>query len=186
MPLQEPQAFRLMLGDGKYSHMRPSSVADRPVDTRIMAAAIDLAAIATVSFLVHAIVPVQAYTVALVIGTLFYGATAWFGRSPSEGLLQQVSRSPALTASPAASSPLPANALVQVQPFAASAWFERLAEAFYAPSALRSHWRSVSDSVTLIFDPQRRRDLEAMRRQRVEAASHPPVDDVSVSSHVVT
>jgi hypothetical protein len=175
----EPVSFRIVFADEMRS-ATPTTPASRDLtrEARLVAAAIDVLAIATLAAVVAAVAPVSFAVTGATLGAIAYLLFTWFDATPGTWLLRYQSRpasaTPVQTFAP---SSLPYNAYA---PTPGSPAQSRVALASRVREMLAGSLERVMDAPSWLFNPQRRRELNSIRRRRLDAANS-PADEFSVT-----
>lgn len=176
----EPVSFRIVFANDVRSSTTPVSPATRDLtrEARLVAATVDVLAVAAVAASVAAVAPVSFPVVGAALGAVAYFLFTFFNITPGTWLLHRQSR-PAPRAQVQTFSPssLPYNAYAPTAGAAGapgsagSAVQTRLSLAFRVRDAIAGSLERAIEASSALFNSQRRRELESVRRRRVEAAN---------------
>ena len=176
----EPVSFRIVFANDVRSSTTPVSPATRDLtrEARLVAASVDVLAVAAIAASVAAVAPVSFAVVGAALGAIAYLLFTFFNVTPGTWLLHRQSR-PAPRAQVQTFSPssLPYTAYAPsagagvTAGSAGSAMQTRLSLALRVRDVIVGSVERVIDASSALFDSQRRRDLESVRRRRAEAAN---------------
>ena len=176
----EPVSFRIVFANDVRSSTTPMSPAARDLtrQARLVAAAIDVLAVAAVAASVAAVAPVAFAGAGAALGAVAYLLFTFFDVTAGTWLLRRLSRpTPPAQVQTFAPSSLPYNTYAPSAGTAGSAVQTRVSLAFRVRDAIAGSLERVLDASSALFNSQRRRELASMRRRRVEAAN----DEFSVT-----
>ena len=183
-PPGEPVSFRIVFANDVRSSTTPVSPATRDLtrEARLVAATVDVLAVAAIAASVAAVAPVAFPVAGAALAAVAYLLFTFFNVTPGTWLLGRQSRptppSKVQTFSP---SSLPYNTYAPSAGTGGSAVQTRVSLAFRVRDAIVGSFERLMETSSALFSSQRRRDLESVRRQRVEAANTTSADEFSVT-----
>ena len=176
----EPVSFRIVFADDVRS-ATPVGPGTRDLtrEARLVAALVDVLAIAAVAAVIAAVAPVSFPVMGGALGAVCYLLFTWLETTPGIQLLRSQARpapgSPVQTFAP---SSLPYNTYA---PTSGSAVQTRVGLASRVREVLAGSLARVTEAPSLLFNSQRRRELESVRRRRAEEAGSTTTDEFSVT-----
>ena len=174
-PPNEPVSFRIVFAnDVRSTTPVGPSARDLTREARLVAAAVDVLAVAAIAASVARVAPVSFAVVAAALGAAAYLLFTFFSVTPGTWLLRRQSR-PAPPVQPQVQtfspSSLPYNAYAPSASTSGSAVQTRVSLAFRVREMIAGPLERLVEASSALFTSQRRRELESVRRQRVETAN---------------
>jgi hypothetical protein len=176
-PPSEPVSFRIVFANDVRSATTPVGPATRDLtrEARLVAATVDVLAVAAIAAGVAAVAPVSFPVMGAALGVVAYLLFTFFSVTPGTWLLRRQSRpTPRPQVQTFSPSSLPYNAFATSAATASStgsAVQTRMSLAFRVRDAVAGLLERAMEASSALFNSRRRRDLESVRRQRVEAAN---------------
>lgn len=186
-PPGEPVSFRIVFAKDVRSSTTPVSPATRDLtrEARLVAALVDILTVAAIAATVAAVAPVAFPVAGAVLGAVAYLLFTFFNVTPGTWLIRWQSRpTPPAQVHTFSPSSLPYNTYAPSAGSGAtggSAVQTRVSLAYRVRDAVAGPLERLTEWSSALLNSQRRRDLESVRRRRVEAANTTSADELSVT-----